>query len=259
MDLASVIDEFAANGRLHFTTEQAAEATGASLVATRAALRRLKRKGLVATPVRGFHVFVPPEYRRLGCLPAPQFIPQLMAWLEAPYYLGLLSAAELHGAAHQRPQVTQVIVPANRPSIRCGRVGVQFVARRNAEDIPTVSTNTPRGPVKMSSPEATAFDLVGYSRHSGGLSNVLTVLSELTERLEAERLTQVAPLSPLPWAQRLGYLLELAERPDLTPSLVRYVEQHVHEYGPLRPSAAMRGERNERWKLFVNETLEGDL
>ncbi len=119
-------------------------------------------------PYRGFYVIVPPEYRRLGCLPAEQFIPQLMTHLEIPCYVGLLSAARYHGAAHQQPQIFQVMVPKNRPPISCEKVQVQFIARRNTEVIPAMEFNTPRGHVAVSSPEATAFDLVGYSEHAGG-------------------------------------------------------------------------------------------
>lgn len=42
-----------------------AEVDGSDL-AVRRALLRLKKKGALATPFRGFHVIVPPEYRFLG-------------------------------------------------------------------------------------------------------------------------------------------------------------------------------------------------
>jgi len=63
---ADYIEALQASGRYTFTTEDAVEALGSSVVATRAALRRLKRKGRIADPYRGFHVVVPPAYRRLG-------------------------------------------------------------------------------------------------------------------------------------------------------------------------------------------------
>ncbi len=78
------IQALQAQGRYHFTTEEAVQALRVSVTATRAALRRLKVKGEIADPLRGFHVVVPPEYRRLGCLPADQFIPQLMRHLGGP-------------------------------------------------------------------------------------------------------------------------------------------------------------------------------
>lgn len=37
---------------------------------------------------------------------------------------------EYPGAAHQRPQVFQVVVARNKPEIVCGKVRIQFIARR---------------------------------------------------------------------------------------------------------------------------------
>src|SRR3954467_14647415 len=111
------IQDLQGRGRYLFSTEEAIQALGRSLIATRAAVRRLKAKGEIADPHRGFHVIVPPEYRRLGCLPADQFVPQLMKHLGETYYVALLSAAELHGAAHHRPQSFQVMVKTNRRSL----------------------------------------------------------------------------------------------------------------------------------------------
>lgn len=262
MDIASYIESLAAQGRYHFGIQEAAKAVGSSAVAARAALRRLRRKGRVAMPFRGFCVFVPPEYRRLGCLPPEQFVPQLMEHLGLDYYTGLLSAAEIHGAAHQRPQEFQAVVAANRPGIECGSVRVRFVARRNVARIPTVLRNTLRGQMKVSTPEATAFDLVGYSRHCGGLDNVATVLKELAESLDAGKLAEVAALSPVPWAQRLGFLLELAGAPAMGDPLARRVSEEAGEYVPLSSEAKGHGrevERSTRWKLLVNEKVEPDL
>src|SRR5437868_4796501 len=111
---AKFIADLASRGRYHFATEDLREALGISTVAARAVLRRTKARGEIADPHRGFHVIVPPEYRRLGCLPPEQFVPQLMEHLGEHYYVALLSAAELHGAAHHRPQTFQVMVKKNR-------------------------------------------------------------------------------------------------------------------------------------------------
>jgi hypothetical protein len=62
-----------------------------------------------------------------------QSVPQLMGRLGLAYYAGLLSAARLHGVAHQAPMVFETIVAQNRPAIRCGRVGVEIVARRRRQ------------------------------------------------------------------------------------------------------------------------------
>ena len=108
------VTSLAADGRYMFSSPEAQNALGVSAEAARAALHRLARQGLIASPVRGIHVIVPPEYRSLGCLPAEQFIPELMKRLGAAYYAGLLSAAQFHGAAHHRPQEFQVMVSSAR-------------------------------------------------------------------------------------------------------------------------------------------------
>ena len=67
------------------------------MTAARAAQRRLKRKTLIADPYRGFHVIVPPAYRRLGCLPADQFIPDLMSHLGTAYPVALAPWKKMNG------------------------------------------------------------------------------------------------------------------------------------------------------------------
>ena len=112
-----VVADLSARGRYHFTSAELRSALGVSAAAARQALSRLAAKGAIASPARGFYVIVPPEYRRLGCLPAEQFVPALMELRKVPYYAALLSAAQYHGAAHHRPQAFQVILGRNRPAI----------------------------------------------------------------------------------------------------------------------------------------------
>ena len=135
--------QFVSQNRGVFT---AIEAIAADPAAVRGQLRRLKKRGLISEPVRSFHVIVPPEYRRLGCLPAEQFIHQLMDHLGSPYYVSLLSGAERHGAAHQRPQSLQVMVPKNRRPITCGQVAVEFIARASVAQMPVVEVACPTWP-----------------------------------------------------------------------------------------------------------------
>ncbi len=259
MTAQAFIDDLASRGRCHFTSRDLARAVGSSIGAARPALRRLKEKGAVATPYRGFHVIVPPEYRGIGCLPADQFIPQLMDHLGLTYYLALLSAARYHGGTHQRTQIFQVMLQRKRPPITCGDVRVEFVARPNIKEIPTVTLTTPRDRIDVSSPEATAFDLVGYSSRAGGLNNVATIVAGLSGVLDPESLATVAPLSPLPWSRRLGYLLSLVGSTELTDPLAEYVGRFP-EWARLDLGHDSVGSpRDKRWWLEVNVTVEPDL
>lgn len=260
MNLSQYIDALQAKGSFCFSGAEVSSALGSSAVATRDALRRLRYKGVVALPHRGFYVVVPPEYRQIGCLPANQFIPSLMEYLKEPYYAGLLSAGEYYGAAHQRPQAFQVILEHIRPGIICGSVKVDFIQRNNAALMPTRDFKTPRGYLKVSTPEVTAFDVTGYPHHAGGLDNAVTVLAELAESLDAGKLVDIARLSPITWSQRLGYLLELIDEDGLAEGLAAYVAERKPVPALLSPSQPHHGVRQvSRWRLLPNETVSPDL
>lgn len=260
MTAAKFISDLVARGRYCFTAQEAVGALGANVVATRAALRRLRQKGELAMPYKGFHVVVPPEFRNIGCLPAGHFIPSLMTYLDEKYYAGLLSAAEYHGAAHQRPQVFQVVVARNKSGITCGKVRVVFVARKNMADIPTMDFKTPRGYLKISTPAATAFDLVGYPNHAAGLDNAATILAELAENLDGKELVRLAELSPIAWAQRLGYLLDMVGAKKKTGELAKYITERQPVPTPLSPSLSFEGiSRLKPWNILVNTRVEAEV
>lgn len=143
-----------------------------------------------------------------------------MDQLEQPYYAGLLSAAQYHGAAHHRPQEFQVLVCKPRRPIHCGRIRVSFLMRKNLSDVPVQGFNTLRGTVQVSTP----LDLVGYNKAVGGIDQVVIILSELVEQIEPEKLAQAARIAPVTWSQRLGYLLELINAEEKSSALKRYIK-----------------------------------
>jgi predicted transcriptional regulator of viral defense system len=260
MHAAAYLDQLLAHGRRTFSTAEAVTALGGSVVAVRAALRRLKAKGVLATPHRGFHVIVPPEHRRLGCLPAEQFLPDLMQHLHVPYYVALLSAAAFYGAAHQRPQRLQVMVSSGRRPVRCGEVHVQFLSRADAAETAVRELTTPAGYLRVASPEATALELVGYAEQCGGLSHVATVLHELEPALGGQPLLAECRRCPIAWVQRLGYLLERLDAPTHLQMLGAHVVEHARVVAPLVAAHATSSvPRSERWKLDVNADVEPDL
>ena len=251
-----IIAGLAARGRYHFTSSELRSALGVSEVAARQAVSRVAAKGEIASPARGFYVIVPPEYRRLGCLPADQFLPALMEHRSARYYVGLLSAAQYHGAAHHRPQEFQVMLMRNRPAILCGSVRVAFVARRGLVAVPVERFNNPRGTVLVSTVEATAVDLVGYMHRAGGVDRVAGVLSELAECMDPERLVDASASASILWAQRLGYLLERVGAGDRAVLLKAHVRRRARNYTRLLPGARAEGApRSKDWRLFVNAAV----
>jgi predicted transcriptional regulator of viral defense system len=254
------IENLAAAGRYSFSSAEARAALALSAPAAAVALNRLARRGAIASPARGFYVIVPPEYRQVGCLPADQFVPDLMKSLKLHYYAGLLTAAQYHGAAHQRPQVFQVMVERRRRLIGCGRVRVAFFIRKHLRRVAVQEFNTLRGTLAVSTPEATALDLVGYQHQAGGLDQVARVLAELAERIDPAKLAEAAQVAPLPWSQRLGHLLERADAREQAAPLQDYVRARAHESALLLPGAPRaKARRDERWKLYINADVEIDL
>lgn len=261
MHLADFMREKASQGIYHFTSKEAANWLKISGSALNASIYRMKAKKYIVSPSKNFYLIIPPEYLATGCLPPDQFIPHLMRYWNLPYYVALLSAAEYYGAAHQRPQTFQVIVNIEKPMLRCGRFQVQFITKKNLEATPTQQYNTAQSMVKISTPEATAMDLVRYLWKSGGLNNIVTVLSELAEKIDPEKLNALAEQSAEnAWIQRLGYILSLVGRSELAQGLEKELERRSLCPIALNPSLAITGQpRDPKWSIVVNDELEGDL
>ena len=251
--------EYAARGQYHFTSSEFRSALGVSAAAANQALWRLANRGEIASPGRGFYVVVPPEYRALGCLPPDQFVPALMEQRGMRYYVGLLSAAQYHGAAHHRPQLFQVMVERSRRPIRCGVVRVDFIARARLASVPLCTFDSPRGTVVASTVEATAVDLVGYMGRAGGVDRVAGMLSELAEQMDPVLLVDAARSASVLWAQRLGFMLEFVGAGDRCGPLKDHVRQRGRNYTRLLPSAPADGAaRSLDWRLFVNTSIEAE-
>ena len=72
-------------------------------------LSRQVSRGRVQSVYQGFYVIVPVQYQLKGVVPPVYYIDGLMDYVGKPYYVGLLSAAAMHGATHQRVMKTQVM------------------------------------------------------------------------------------------------------------------------------------------------------
>ena len=254
-----MIEDLAACGQYHFTAPELRSKLGVSGAAARQALNRLAARGNIASPARGFYVFAPPDYGRLGCLSADQFFPALMERRNARYYVELLSAAQYHGAAHHRPQELQVLLERNRPAILCGSVGVSFVARRNLAEVPVERFNNPRGTILVSTVEATAVDLVGYMHRASGVDRVASVLSELGEDIDPVRLVEASGTASILWAQRLGYLLEHVGAGDMAVLLKEHVRKAARNSTKLLRGVSAEGaQRSKEWRPYANASIEAE-
>ena len=103
--LIDFINDLRRKGRYLFHRKEASQQINLSASALKSSLARLSRKRKIGFLKNGLYQILPEEYAVSGSLPPQWFINELMNHLEVPYYAGLLSAAALHGAAHQAPQI----------------------------------------------------------------------------------------------------------------------------------------------------------
>ena len=227
-------------------------------------LYRLCSNKTIASVYRGFYVIIPVQYVLRGSVPATYYIDQLMAYLSKPYYVCMLSAAELLGAAHQRPQQFSVMTTfPKRRVISTRNVIIDWFYREELPEDALITKNTETGTIRISNPLLTAADLVQYQQHVGGLSLVATILEELSEQINIK--SQFASLASfvkkVTW-QRLGYILEhVVEENELADELYEQIRNLPGSlmYMPFSTSAEDNtSERNSRWKIKINVQIEKD-
>ncbi|HEY9683410.1 MAG TPA: type IV toxin-antitoxin system AbiEi family antitoxin [Oculatellaceae cyanobacterium] len=258
--IANFVNQLPAQGRYTFIREEIAQKFDKSDAAIKLALNRLQKKGRLVSPRRGFYVIVPEQYMQTGAPPPIWFIDALMKDWRSDYYVGLLSAAEFYGAAHNRPQEFQVICDTPHREIHLARYRIRFFKKWNVSDTPMENRNTPTGAMNVSTPEATALDLVRYYESVGHYNNVATVLSELSQRMTGRRLVAAAKCGvELSVVQRLGYLLDILEKAKLADPLYSWLKTQSPRSTSLRADVdAENAQFNKKWCLYVNEQVEPD-
>ncbi|MHB8186650.1 MAG: type IV toxin-antitoxin system AbiEi family antitoxin domain-containing protein [Dermatophilaceae bacterium] len=257
-----LLDDLVAHGRAAITTAEAADALGIPQDQVRVRMHRYLQQGRVIAPARGLWVPVPPQHRVYGALPGLQMIDLLMRHLGRDYYVGWLSAAEVHGVAHQAPQVLQVAVSAPVQDRTLGRVRLQFATRARVADVPREQRTAPTGLVWVATPATTALDLVDDPARSGGLSNAATVIAELAAdgRLTDDALADAARHFPITTVRRLGRLLDSLNLAPLTGGLQRLASEHRRApITALDRRSPPEGPTDHRWRVAVNTQIDPDL
>jgi predicted transcriptional regulator of viral defense system len=257
--LASWVDELQAGGSYSFTGAEVAQEFPRSSATNESALRRLKHRGRIVSPRRGFFVVVPLEYREAGAPPPTWWVADLMRFLGQRYYVGLLSAASMHGAGHQQPMAFQVVTDRTTRAAKAGRSRVEFHRSRALASTPVVEVQTETGSLVVATPEAVAFDLVRYVPAAGYWSNAATVLSELAERLQPAALVACADAFTVPDVQRLGFLLDFVGASASAAALAEQLHRLRVRDVLLAPGRrASRARPHPIWRVIKNVEVELD-
>ena len=255
-------------GRTVFTAEEAERALGVGHGAFLNAAERLQRHQALLNPRRGFYVVVPPQYASWAGPPPTWYIDALMRHEGQAYYVGLLKAAELHGATHQAVMEFQVMSAKRLPKIRAGRNLIVFYFRKNLRAVTagTEDRKTDTGTMKISSAALTALDLLRYPQASGGIDSVATVLSDLAEKIDPEQLAALSASVERPVVQRLGHLLDHLGEDAATGAMLKalqarrplpWTELDRHEIQD--PDFAPEPQRRDPcWRVIVRRVPEPD-
>ena len=246
-------------GELIFSKDEALCFLGISDAALRNSIKRqVKSKSLIRL-MRGYYLIIPPEYQNLGVVPPELFINDLMKSLQLPYYVGLLSAASFYGATHQATRNLQVMTRPPLKDISLGTTSIKFYVNKKLSKVTACQVKTDRGPLTISTPETTCFDLMDYRLASGGINNASTALEAIAEHIQKPLLREICPLFPLSSCQRLGYLFEHLGFQDLSNALQEHLLLNKpYQYIPLIPGLG-GGEKNAKWHLIINDRIEPDL
>jgi predicted transcriptional regulator of viral defense system len=229
-------------------------------------LDRLSEKRKVVSIFKGYYLIIPPQYSSKGILPVSMFIDGLMKSLERKYYVALLSAAALHGAAHQQPQEYFIVTsyPVVRATIKKG-LKINYISTRQLPpEVLLEKKKTEAGYITVSTPLLTAIDLINYEKKIGGLNRASTIINELVETIKLkdmnEELVKYATTSSL---QRLGFILEEAlNKKALADRLFSLCRKAGAEFYliPLKASSKRKKDvLNEKWKVRINTEIETDF
>jgi hypothetical protein len=140
-----------------------------------------------------------------------------------------------------------------RRDVSVGRLRIRFFVKRGVERTPVQQPPNAYAPLRVSTPEATALDLVRYAARIGGMGRAYETLVpllplfrvfELKRALDAEGEAAVA--------QRLGYLIETAGQDRLAEIVHRWLPAGIVRV-PLIASKEALSEtaKSARWRVLI--------
>ena len=266
--LSGYVSGLLSTGRTVFTAEEAEQALGVGHGAFLDAAERLQRRKALVSPRQGFYVVVPPQYASWGAPPPTWYIDALMRREGHAYYVGLLMAAQYHGATHHAVMEFQVLAAKRLPRLLVGRSRIAFYFRKDMEAVAAgiEGRKTDTGTMNISSAALTALDLLRYPQASGGIGHVATVLSDFAEKIDPDQLAALAALVERPVVQRLGHLLEQVGHSAVTGPMLDALRARgappwteLDRQDARDPDFAPEPrERDPRWRVIVRRVPELD-
>lgn len=166
-----------------------------------------KKKNQIQNLRKGFYVIIPAKYLNVSKIPVQLYIEKLFNYIQKDYYVGLYSAAAIHGASHQQIQQDYIICspPAMR-DIKKGSFTMKFFRKSHWSYHNIIQKKSDAGLFNVSSPTLTLADLLHFQNKLGGINRMLAIIEELAETIQLEDLNELIRCYPhVNTFQRMGY------------------------------------------------------
>jgi predicted transcriptional regulator of viral defense system len=264
----SYLDDQLARGRAYFSRDEVLAALDLKPAALAASITRSIKKRRLANPRHGFYLILRPEDQIVGAPDPVKWIDPLMKHQGIDYRISLLRAAAFHGSSHQASMVFQVVVPRQLRDFDLGRHRLQFLyqvpeafAQVNKPEL-VVPVKSDAGFAKVAGVELTLLDCVRYFHKAAGINLVAQIVKDIGAKANPRTLVTGAAAYENSVVRRLGYLLEQMGQGRQARALEPFVKQAkaMLQLDPaVKPNVAALAqahERNAKWKLVINETVE---
>lgn len=271
--VVSFLEQQLSRGQLCFSSEAATAALGCSESAWFQSATRLTKNHRLASPKRGFYLILRPEDQAVGAPDPVRWIDSFMRHLGVDYRISLLRAAAFHGSSHQSAMVFQVIVPRQIRPFDIGRHRVQFIYQapdafaqvNQSEWLAQLKSET--GFAKVAGVELTLLDSVRYFHKAAGIGGAAQIVHDLGGKASPRKLVKAAAAYDSSVVRRLGYLLEHFSHERQADALLPFaktaksmklLDPSVKLPAALAAIQADLHEKDSKWKLVLNETVELD-
>ncbi len=226
--VSRLLDTAQASGIRLVALDELTRNAGLTPLAVRRQLTRLGPRTVRAPGRPAAALILSPEDAANGAPPVAAWLDAFFRLRDEPYYVGLLSAAALHGSSAQAVQVTQVLVTQPTRALVLGRVGLRFFVKKDVVATPRIELPGLLAPLEVSTPEATALDLIAFQSRLGGIERVTEVIAGLLPQMTTPGLKSALQAEPaLAVRQRLGYVLDVLGRERLAATVRRSLPGHL--------------------------------
>ena len=142
-----------------------------------------------------------------------------------------------------------------RKPIELGRLKIVFFVKRGIARTPTQQLLNAFAPTRVSTPAATAFDLVRYAPRIGGIGRAVETLRPLLSQIRRPELNAVLDAEDeTTTAQRLGFILEKAGQSKLADLVAAWLSGRRQPFISMVPTKVDRQAAavSSRWRVLDN-------